>query len=194
MRAAEKIGKGAEKYAFHIKGSDLPLHDGRGKTAMAMGFALSSTGGDHVETPHDVAFQGESYNALSAVGITEPVRPLDLDEDKVRFFKVGQLSWGINNLLSICNFCSIPIHAMTYHNLVESVRAITGWDTSLFEILQASERSMVMSRKIIAAKVFEEKTMSHVVPGSIMQAALQKLGVIPSFSRPKVSDDNPYCR
>ena len=146
VRAAEKIGNGAEKYAFHIKGSDLPLHDGRGKTGMAMGFALSSTGADHVETPHDVAFQGQGYNAMSAVGITAPVRPLDTDADKVRFFRLGQLSWGINNLLSICNFCSVPIHAMTYHNLVESVRAITGWDTSLFEILQASERSMVMSR------------------------------------------------
>ncbi|MEJ2167221.1 MAG: aldehyde ferredoxin oxidoreductase family protein, partial [Desulfobacterales bacterium] len=146
VRAAEKIGNGAQKYAFHIKGNDLPLHDGRGKTGMAMGFALSSTGADHVETPHDVAFQGQGFNALSAVGVTEPVRPLDTDEDKVRFFKVGQLSWGINNLLSICNFCSVPIHAMTYHNLVESVRAITGWDTSLFEILQASERSLVMSR------------------------------------------------
>jgi aldehyde:ferredoxin oxidoreductase len=146
VRAAQKIGNGAEKHVLTIKGNDLPLHDGRGKTGMAMGFALSSTGADHVETPHDVAFQGEGYNAMSAVGITEPVRPLDTDADKVRFFRVGQLSWGINNLLSICNFCSLPIHAMTYYNLVESVRAITGWDTSLFEILQASERSMVMSR------------------------------------------------
>lgn len=154
VRAAEKIGKGAEKYAFHIKGNDLPLHDGRGKTGMAMGFALSATGADHVETPHDVAFQGEGYHALSAVGITEAVRPLDTDEDKVRFFKVGQLSWGINNLLSICNFCSVPIHAMTFHNLVESVRAITGWDTSLFEILRASERSMVMSRLFNAREGF----------------------------------------
>ena len=146
VRAAAKIGKGSEKYAFHIKGSDLPLHDGRGKTGMAMGYALSSTGADHVECPHDVAFQGEGYKALSALGITEPVRPLDTDADKVRFFHLGQLAWGINNLLSICNFCSVPIHAMTFHNLVESVRAITGWDTSLFEILRASERSLVMSR------------------------------------------------
>jgi aldehyde:ferredoxin oxidoreductase len=75
VRAAKKIGKGSEKYAFHIKGNDLPLHDGRGKTGMAMGYALSSTGADHVECPHDVAFQGEGYKALSALGITEPVRP-----------------------------------------------------------------------------------------------------------------------
>lgn len=144
--AAEKIGRGAERYAFHIKGNDLPLHDGRGKTGMALGYALSSTGADHVETPHDVAFAGESVRQLSALGILDPVKPLEIDADKVRYFVLGQKAWGINNLLSICNFTSVPIHAMSFHNLVESVRAITGWDTSLFDILQAVERSMVMSR------------------------------------------------
>ncbi|MBN2438867.1 MAG: aldehyde ferredoxin oxidoreductase, partial [Deltaproteobacteria bacterium] len=65
---------------------------------------------------------------------------------KVRFFALGQKAWGINNLLSICNFTSVPIHAMTFRNLVEAVRAVTGWDTSLYEIMLAVERSMVMSR------------------------------------------------
>lgn len=77
----------------------------------------------------------------------------------------------------------------------------------------------VWSRKIIAATVFEEESMdlgammmtnacfAHGVDpkglvlhsdnggpmkGSTMLATLQKLGVVPSFSRPKVSDDNPY--
>lgn len=77
----------------------------------------------------------------------------------------------------------------------------------------------VWSRKIMAASVFEEESMelgamlmtgacsTHGVDpeglvlhsdnggpmkGSTMLATLQKLGVIPSFSRPKVSDDNPY--
>jgi transposase InsO family protein len=77
----------------------------------------------------------------------------------------------------------------------------------------------VWSRKVIAATVFEEESMdlsarlfthacfTHGVcpeglvlhsdnggpmKGSTMQATLQKLGVVPSFSRPMVSDDNPY--
>ena len=77
----------------------------------------------------------------------------------------------------------------------------------------------VWSRKIMAATVFEEESMdlsarlftrtcfAHSVDpeglvlhsdnggpmkGSTMLATLQKLGVVPSFSRPKVSDDNPY--
>lgn len=145
-KAALRIGRGAEKYAFTIKGNDLPLHDGRGKTGMAMGYALSSTGADHVESPHDHAFQGDGVSKLHALGVIDPVEPLKTDAAKVRFFTNGQKAWGINNLLSICNYTSVPIHAMTFHNLVEAVRAVTGWDTSLFEILKASERSLVLSR------------------------------------------------
>ena len=77
----------------------------------------------------------------------------------------------------------------------------------------------VWSRKIMAATVFDEESMdlsarlfthacfTHGVnpdglvlhsdnggpmKGSTMLATLQKLGVVPSFSRPMVSDDNPY--
>ncbi len=144
--ASERIGRGSEQFAFTIKGNDLPLHDGRGKTGVALGYALSSTGADHVETPHDPGFQGDGVAKLYALGLLDPVEPLETDSAKVRFFALGQKAWGINNLLSICNFTSVPVHAMTFHNLVEAVRAVTGWDTSLYEIMLAVERSMVMSR------------------------------------------------
>lgn len=145
-KAAETIGNGAEKYAFHIKGQELPLHDGRGKTGMGMGYALAPTGAEHVETPHDVAFQGEGVSKLHAVGIIDPVKPLETDAEKVRFFAHGQKVWQINNCYGICNFCSVPIHAMTFEKLVEAIRAITGWDTSLFEMMKVSERGTVMAR------------------------------------------------
>jgi len=77
----------------------------------------------------------------------------------------------------------------------------------------------VWSRKIVAANVFEEECMEHSsilfaqacmrhgvkkdqlvlhsdnggpMKGSTMLATLHTLGVIPSFSRPKVSNDNPF--
>lgn len=77
----------------------------------------------------------------------------------------------------------------------------------------------IWSRKIVAAKVFEKESMDYSarlfttacithgvdpntlvlhsdnggpMKGSTMLATLQKLGVVPSFSRPKVSDDNPF--
>ncbi len=145
-KAAAIIGGGAEKYAFHIKGQELPLHDGRGKTGMGMGFALSPTGADHLESPHDPAFQGDGVSKLHALGFFEPVEPLATNEQKVKFFVNGQKTWQLNNNYGICNFTSVAIHAMTFQMLVESIRAITGWDTSLYDVMKVSERSNVMSR------------------------------------------------
>ena len=59
------------------------------------------------------------------MGLFDPVDPLKTDAAKVRFFYIGQKAWGINNLLGLCNFCSVPIHALTFTKLVEVVQAIT---------------------------------------------------------------------
>ena len=45
--AAQKIGKGAEKYAMHIKGLELPAYDVRGAKAHGLNYATSYTGADH---------------------------------------------------------------------------------------------------------------------------------------------------
>jgi aldehyde:ferredoxin oxidoreductase len=144
--AAKKIGKGAEKFVCAVKGQEPGFHDPRGKTGVGMSFALSPTGADHIECPHDVAFQGAAVNLVKPLGILESPKPLETDIDKVRFFVEGQKSWAMNNTLSICNFVVRPIFAMTYDKLVESVKAITGWETSLYELLTGGERSIVLAR------------------------------------------------
>lgn len=145
-RAAEKIGAASHPYAFTIKGQEIPLHDPRGKTGVGLSFALSPTGADHIETPHDTTFTGDAVKLIAPLGIFDPVEPLALDEAKVRFFKQGQLTWGLNNVLGVCNFVVAPLFALSYEKLVEAVQAITGWETSLWELLRATERSVVMAR------------------------------------------------
>ena len=45
--AAEKIGQGAEKYALHVKGLELPGYDVRGAKAHGLNYATAFTGADH---------------------------------------------------------------------------------------------------------------------------------------------------
>jgi aldehyde:ferredoxin oxidoreductase len=143
--AAKEFGPKSERFAFHIKGQEIACHDGRGKTGMALGFALCPTGADHIETLHDSAFASDA-GKLAPLGIHDPVDPLSLDEDKVRFFFMGQKTWGVNNCYGICNYCSVPHMGMDFAKLVEIISAITGWETSLFEILMVAERANVMAR------------------------------------------------
>lgn len=65
-----------------------------------------------------------------------------------------------------------------------------------------TEESMALSARMITRicaemKIDEQQLVLHsdnggAMKGATMLATLQKLGVVPSFSRPHVSDDNPY--
>src|SRR5207248_1942084 len=87
-RAAEKLGKGSEKYALHVKGQELPMHDPRGKKGLSLAYALSPTGADHMEAPHDPLYAGfhPTGHPMGVLGLIEPLDPLDLDAKKVRAF------------------------------------------------------------------------------------------------------------
>ncbi|NOZ22778.1 MAG: aldehyde ferredoxin oxidoreductase family protein [Planctomycetes bacterium] len=149
QRAAEKIGKGAEKYAHHIKGQEVPMHDPRGKTGSALSFATSPTGADHVEAPHDPFYTGlnpKGGEPLSLMGMLEPADPLDMSPKKVELFYHGQLVWSLYNCIGMCNFAAAPLGPVPLRVLCDHVAAVTGWDTSLFELFKVAERSSVMAR------------------------------------------------
>ena len=46
-RAAGELGNGADRYAYHVKGLELSAYDPRAAWATALGYAVSSRGGDY---------------------------------------------------------------------------------------------------------------------------------------------------
>ena len=149
MRAAQRIGKGADKLAMHVKGQELPLHDPRGKTGLALAYALSPTGADHIECPHDPLFASspnKNVDEAATLGIYDPVSPLDLGPEKVRFYYYLQNTWSMYNILGMCMFTGWPLGQFKLEHINEYVRAVTGWNTSLWELFKANERSQHMFR------------------------------------------------
>jgi aldehyde:ferredoxin oxidoreductase len=140
-RAAKAIGRGAEKYAMHVKGKEIPMHEPRGKVGVGLAYALSPIGADHVQCPHDPSFERVS-SSLMSLGIVRPVDRLDLGPEKVKAIYYGMLWWGLEDCLGLCRFVYIPHSAgvLTPNHVVEIVNAATGWGTSLWELMKASER------------------------------------------------------
>ena len=145
-KAAGIIGNGAEEYALHIKGQEIAMHDPRGKTGVAFGMALSPTGADHIESPHELALAGEGVRLAHPLGIVDPVDLRATDARKVGVFRKLQLTFTMNNTLGLCNFVTGPVFSLSYQKIVEALRAVTGWNTSLYEVLNACERAQCMSR------------------------------------------------
>jgi aldehyde:ferredoxin oxidoreductase len=147
LPAAEKIGKGAKEYAIHVKGMPVPFHEPRGKVGVGLGYAVSATGPDHMEYPHDPLWATESGIALlRPLGIFEPVDVFDLGPKKVRIFVYLQQYWNLLNSLGVCMFTAKPFGPQTLNGIVDYVKAVTGWETSLFDLFKVAERHANMAR------------------------------------------------
>ena len=82
---SQKNWKWCRAVCFYHQRTEIPMHDPRGKTGVGLSYALSPTGANHIETPHDGTFAGDGVNFVKPLGILDPVDPLAFDEAKVRF-------------------------------------------------------------------------------------------------------------
>ena len=74
-------------------------------------------------------------------------------------------------------------------------RKIVGWE--VHESESAEQAAVLLRKACLAEGCIGNELVLHSdngspMKGATMLATLQKLGVVPSFSRPSVSDDNPY--
>lgn len=156
-RAAETVGNGTIQYAIQVKGQEPPNHEPRGKWGIALGYAVSNTGADHLQAAHDPGFaKYGQYTSdcnwvdledLSPVGIFEPVPAEDLSPAKVRMFVYLQQIWGFHDVIDWCIFTAVPeFRAISLNQLAQITEYITGWRTSLFELMKAGERWITMGR------------------------------------------------
>ena len=141
--AAEKIGKGAEELAMHVKGLDLPMHEPRLKQGLGLTYAIEAHGADHCAGLHDtmVVEEGPGIQGLRALGHYEPLPLDDLSARKVAMVKDVH-AW--RHFVDSIGCCSMP--PWTLDNLADIVSAITGWNYTTKEALVAGERAVTLNR------------------------------------------------
>jgi aldehyde:ferredoxin oxidoreductase len=147
-RAAKRLGPQAEGLALHVRGQEVPMHEPRGKKSLALAYATSPTGADHMEAPHDTLYEGffPGKHALAPLGLIEPVNMLDTGPKKVRAFTYAQKLWGLYNVVGMCCFVGVPIGKLELGPLVDFLAGVTGWDVSLWELLKAADREAALAR------------------------------------------------
>lgn len=146
-RAAKKIGRGAEKFAMHIKGQELPMHEPRLKQGMGVGYSISPTGADHCHNIHDTVYVSMTglMADIQALGILEPLPANDLSGDKVRLLAYYANWMHFLNSAVACYFV-MSLGRVCFERISRLVNAATGWNTSVFEILKVGERAANLAR------------------------------------------------
>ncbi len=145
--AAEKIGNGAEKYALHIKGLELPMHEPRLKGGMGVGYAVSPTGADHCHNMHDTMFTSDSayLKEIKSLNYFEPMEITDLSPKKISIMTYYS-NWIHFLNCAVCCFFVMSQGLVGFERTAGLVRAVTGWNTSVFEILKVGERAANLAR------------------------------------------------
>ncbi|GAG69874.1 unnamed protein product, partial [marine sediment metagenome] len=132
-----------------VKGQEIPMHDPRLKTGVGLQYALSDYGADHMKAAHDPFFKDKDsvgIKEMKGLGTLEPVSPTDMGEKKVALFKLLDIYWTVFDILGVCDFGYVPRSVGTMEELLEIIRAVTGWRTTWFELMRVGERSINMAR------------------------------------------------
>jgi aldehyde:ferredoxin oxidoreductase len=145
-KAAEKIGKGADKFAMQVKKLEIPMHEPRLNSSLGLGYMVNPHGADHMDNMIDIFFSGfaEQPNVTipDAIPLGFESAPFEgIDPRKVALFKVFQSKRLIYDSLVVCHF--LPF---SYSQIADLTAAVTGWDTSVMEQLRVAERILTMCR------------------------------------------------
>jgi aldehyde:ferredoxin oxidoreductase len=152
-RAAEKIGGDAWKYAVNVKGQELPMHDPRLKRGLGLGYVVSPTGADHMHNIHDTMVVSDFGVArMKPLGILESLPLEDLSSRKVRMLIYNVNLRVLDNCALMCMFAPWSLSQK-----VEIFEAVTGWDTSLWELAKVGERAINMARAFNMREGLTEK-------------------------------------
>jgi len=150
VRAAARIGNGAENYTVTCKGQEYPAHVPQAKRSLALIYAVNPFGADHMSHEHDPSYEpGDDYTLgnLAELGLYTPLDKHDLSAEKVRFSLRTEYLYSALDCLGTCQFVWGPSYQLyDLDQLSDLVRAVTGWRTSLYELQQVGERRLLMMR------------------------------------------------
>ena len=136
-RAAQRVGKGSERFAVHVHGQEPAYHDPRFTSLMGVTYVADPTPGRHTAG-------GASWNETFGVGFPLP-GAVDAREVNVAWHGtagkgVAQAHFSnahqVMNGLGLCMFTSLT-GGLPWLDLVN---ALTGWDMTERELLACGER------------------------------------------------------
>ena len=134
-RAAETLG--VPELAVHVKGLEVPYHDPRAFSGMALVYATAPRGADHMSGD---MYHVDTGREVPELGITAGDR-WEISEEKARVTARVMDYRAFTNSVILCHFEDV-----TAQGLVALLNAVTGWDWTVEDVAQAGERIYTLKR------------------------------------------------
>ena len=161
-RAAQIWGNGADEFLITVKGAEAPAHMPQAKRSLGLIYAVNPFGADHQSSEHDPYYEEGvaelNLNRLKLIGLGEPQPGYSLTPEKVRFAYLTEVFYSMLDSAELCQFVYGP--AWTLYGpaeTVEMIRAVTGWDITVEELMTVGERRLNMFRAFNAREGLDRK-------------------------------------
>ena len=161
-RAARVWGNGAEEHLITVKGAEAPAHMPQAKRSLGLIYAVNPFGADHQSSEHDPYYEEGvadlNLNRLKMIGLGEPQPGYSLTPEKVRFAYLTEVFYSMLDSLELCQFVFGP--AWTLYGpaeTVEMLRAVTGWDITVEELMEVGKRRLNLFRTFNAREGLDRK-------------------------------------
>jgi len=139
-KGSRELGKhfGCEEEAVQVNGLEVPYHDPRGSSGMALVYATSPRGACHNQSDYFLIDMGQVLTSLGMKTIDR-----QSGAEKAQNVAIHQDWRTIGNSLVLCAFANVPVETV-----LDLVNAACGLDWSLDELMRAGERGWNLKRVI----------------------------------------------
>jgi len=162
-RAAKVWGNGADECLITVKGAEMPAHMPQAKRSLALIYSVNPFGADHQSSEHDWMIEdgiaSDLYmGRLSLLGMPNKLEPMSLGAEKVKFAWLTEVFYSMLDSLELCQFVWGP--GWTLYGPIETVdfvKATTGWDVTLDELMAVGMRRLNLMRTFNAREGLDRK-------------------------------------
>ncbi|MCJ7687137.1 MAG: aldehyde ferredoxin oxidoreductase family protein [Desulfobacteraceae bacterium] len=162
--AAEKIGKGSNRYALHVKGLELPGYDVRGAKGQGLNYATAFTGADHN--------RGYAFQEIFGIPIPYAVDRF-ATEGKGKLTKWNQdVRMATADCPTMCVFLlDMAVPQFATENTAALMEAVTGLSYTPEEVEKVGERINNLARAFNVREGFSRA--DDTLPERLMKEPLQ---------------------
>ena len=157
LRAAKKIGQGAEKIAIHCKGLEGAAHDPRSGKALAVTYGTANRGMCHIHPLEGMAYDsGKLDFGMIPYGVPDP-NTLDRwdEKGKGKIVKILQDGLIMPDVLGVCKFFMYA--GITLEHYAQLLSGLTGWQLEGKDLLRIGERVSNLQRLFNQREGFTKK-------------------------------------
>ncbi len=148
-RIAAQIGRGAEEYAMHVKGMEIPAQDGRAQRSMGLAHVTSTRGADHLKafpTIDETGYPEEARRRYGEQYLPELADPL-ATRYKPMLVKDGEDYGAVVDSVGLCKSGGTFVLAEFYWpDVAQALEAVMGIEMPVERLKETGERIYNLQR------------------------------------------------